>query len=31
VRFTAAGQGSSGYQYRFWLSSDGGVTWVPQG
>jgi FtsP/CotA-like multicopper oxidase with cupredoxin domain len=27
VTFTAAGQGSSGYQYRFWLSPDNGATW----
>jgi hypothetical protein len=26
VPFVAAGTGSTGYQYRFWLSSDGGVT-----
>ena len=26
VVFTAQGQGSSGYLYRFWLTSDGGVT-----
>jgi FtsP/CotA-like multicopper oxidase with cupredoxin domain len=28
VIFTAAGQGSSGYLYRFWLSADGGVTFT---
>lgn len=28
VTFTAAGQGSSGYQYRFFLSSNGGSTWM---
>ena len=28
VSFTAAGQGSSGYQYRFWLSPDNAATWA---
>jgi FtsP/CotA-like multicopper oxidase with cupredoxin domain len=28
VIFTAAGQGSTGYQYRFWLSPDNGTTWA---
>ncbi|HMA45998.1 MAG TPA: IPT/TIG domain-containing protein, partial [Frankiaceae bacterium] len=28
VAFTAAGVGSSGYQYQFWLSADGGATFV---
>lgn len=28
VTFTAAGEGSSGYQYRFNLSSNGGSTWM---
>jgi hypothetical protein len=28
VTFTAAGQGSSGYLYRFWESADGGVTFT---
>ena len=28
VAFTAAGQGSTGYEYRFWLSPDNGATWT---
>jgi len=28
ILFTAAGQGSSNYTYRFFLSSDGGATWI---
>jgi hypothetical protein len=28
VAFLAVGQGSTGYEYRFWLSNDNGATWT---
>jgi hypothetical protein len=28
VSFTATATGSSGYEFRFWVSSDGGASWT---